>query len=159
MRQVIDEAMPSRSYNVAVGRRSTRPSVSNHQPTVAKSTYAGNGPSHLSRRAQVEMGRRTKEMVVAENSHTNTRSMNLDRVKRLTSEAQNPTEEQKLESSSKSSLCDIHCYENPILCAAWSENLIATGSADCTSKIFETAYLTIIYWNFFVIVDVSLFFR
>ncbi|CAI2320155.1 unnamed protein product [Caenorhabditis sp. 36 PRJEB53466] len=41
--------------------------------------------------------------------------------------------------SSKSSLFDIHGHEDRILCAAWNEGLIATGSADCTLKIFETA--------------------
>lgn len=41
--------------------------------------------------------------------------------------------------SSKSSLFDIHGHEDRILCAAWNEGLIATGSADCTIKVFETA--------------------
>lgn len=41
--------------------------------------------------------------------------------------------------SSKSSMFDIHGHEDRILCAAWSEGLIATGSADCTIKVFETA--------------------
>lgn len=40
--------------------------------------------------------------------------------------------------SSKSSLFDIHGHEDRILCAAWSDGLIATGSADCTIKVFET---------------------
>uniref|UniRef100_A0A1I7U5U2 WD_REPEATS_REGION domain-containing protein n=1 Tax=Caenorhabditis tropicalis TaxID=1561998 RepID=A0A1I7U5U2_9PELO len=38
--------------------------------------------------------------------------------------------------SSKSSLFDIHGHEDRILCAAWNERLIATGSADCTIKSF-----------------------
>lgn len=41
--------------------------------------------------------------------------------------------------SSKSSLFDIHGHEDRILCVAWNEGIIATGSADCTIKIFETA--------------------
>lgn len=41
--------------------------------------------------------------------------------------------------SSKSSLFDIHGHDDRILCATWNEGLIATGSADCTIKIFETA--------------------
>ncbi|CAL2029818.1 unnamed protein product [Caenorhabditis brenneri] len=41
--------------------------------------------------------------------------------------------------SSKSSLFDIHGHEDRILCVAWNEGLIATGSADCTIKVFETA--------------------
>ncbi|UMM10975.1 hypothetical protein L5515_000491 [Caenorhabditis briggsae] len=41
--------------------------------------------------------------------------------------------------SSKSSLFDIHGHEDRILCAAWNEGLIATGSADCSIKIFETS--------------------
>lgn len=41
--------------------------------------------------------------------------------------------------SSKSSLFDIHGHEDRILCAAWNEGLIVTGSADCTIKVFETS--------------------
>uniref|UniRef100_A0A1I7U5X9 WD_REPEATS_REGION domain-containing protein n=1 Tax=Caenorhabditis tropicalis TaxID=1561998 RepID=A0A1I7U5X9_9PELO len=39
--------------------------------------------------------------------------------------------------SSKSSLFDIHGHEDRILCAAWNERLIATGSADCTIKVLR----------------------
>ncbi|CAI5438465.1 unnamed protein product [Caenorhabditis angaria] len=40
--------------------------------------------------------------------------------------------------SSKSSLFDIHGHEDRVLCVAWNDNLIASGSADCTIKVFET---------------------
>ncbi|CAB3408380.1 unnamed protein product [Caenorhabditis bovis] len=41
--------------------------------------------------------------------------------------------------SAKSSLFDIHGHEERILCVDWNDRLIASGSADCTIKVFETA--------------------
>ncbi|KAJ1359141.1 WD repeat-containing protein 12 [Parelaphostrongylus tenuis] len=41
--------------------------------------------------------------------------------------------------SSKTSLFDLHGHEDRILCCAWGDDLVASGSADSTIKVFSTS--------------------